>query len=159
MLAALRLKGAGKEKSPLTVTENKDFGDLGGGLAERLVGAAWEATDYDSLCAAAATKRYTNGRIRRALLYLMAGVTRHDLLAPPAYLRLLGANEQGRAFLAQTRKSRTVPVVTKAADVKALGEAAARAQELERIAQGLYALCLPQPVLPAELAALPPKML
>ena len=86
-------------------------------------------------------------------------ITRHDLLAPPAYLRLLGANEQGRAFLAQTRKSRTVPVVTKAADVKALGEAAARAQELERIAQGLYALCLPQPVLPAELAALPPKML
>lgn len=159
MLAKLRTMGAQKRKSPLTGCENEDIGDLGGGLAERLVSAAWEATDYDSLCAAAATKRYTNGRIRRALLYLMAGVTRDDLLIPPAYVRLLGANEKGREFLAETRKTRTIPVVTKPGDIQALGESAARARELERIAHGLYALCLPRPTVPTALATIPPVMI
>ena len=88
----------------------------------------------------------------------MAEVTREDLLAPPAYLRLLAANERGRNFLAETRKTRTVPVVTKPADIKALGDTAARSYALEELARGLYALCLPRPVLPAELAALPPVM-
>lgn len=158
MLAKLRLMEAQKEKSPLTDAETTDMGDLGGGLAERLVYAAKTAVDYDSLCANAATKKYTNGRIRRALLYLMAGVTRADLLAPPAYLRLLGANERGREFLAKTRKTRTVPVVTKQSDVKALGEAAQRAHELELVCNGLYALCLARPTAPSELAILPPQM-
>ena len=159
MLAALRLMDVQKGKRPLTGCENADLGDLGGGLAERLVHASRTATDYDSLCADAATKKYTNGRIRRALVYLMAGVTREDLLAPPAYLRLLGANEKGREFLANTRKTRPVPVVTKPADIKALGECAVRAHDLERIAQGLYALCMPRPTAPSALATLSPILL
>ena len=139
--------------------EGEEIADCGGGLLERLIGAAQEATDYASLCAAAATKKYTNGRIRRALLYLLAGVTYADLEASPAYLRLLGANERGRAFLANGRKTRTIPVVTKAADVAELGEIALRQRTLSTISDGLYALCLPHPVLPRELAVLPPVML
>ena len=135
------------------------YADCGGGLLERLIGAAEEATDYASLCAAAATKKYTSGRIRRALLYVMAGVTYADLDASPAYLRLLGANEQGREFLAKTRKTRTVPVVTKAADIAELGDAATRQRVLSAVADGLYALCLPCGVLPRTLAVIPPVML
>ena len=140
------------------LSEKAEIADCGGGLMERLIRAAAHATDYQSLCQAAATKKYTYGRIRRALLYLMAGVTREDLLSPPAYLRLLAANERGRAFLAETRKTRTVPVVTKPCDIAALGESAARARRLEAISNGLYALCQPHPVLPCELATLPPFM-
>ena len=103
--------------------------------------AALQANDYASLCAEAATKRYTDGRIRRALLCLLAGVKREDLLAPPAYLRLLAANEKGREFLAKTEKTRTVPVVTKQAEIAALGEAAARQRALALIADSLYAIC------------------
>ena len=132
--------------------------DCGGGLAAHLVRAAGEATDYASLCRAAATKRYTDGRIRRALLYLLAGVKREDLIAPPAYLRLLAANEKGREFLSETRKTRTVPVVTKQADVAALGESACRARTLSAVADGLFALCAEHPIPPAALSTVPPFM-
>ena len=129
-----------------------------GGLGAHLCRAAQQATDYKALCRAAATKKYTDARIRRALLYLLAGVTRDDLAAPPAYVRLLGANERGREFLAETRKTRTVPVVTKPAEVAALGESVARARALAAISDGLYALCLPDEVLPSALATIPPLM-
>ena len=155
LLAQLR---AMRAKSAKTGAENP-IADCGGGLLERLMGAALEATDYASLCRAAATKKYTDGRIRRALLYLLAGVTYGDLEAAPAYLRLLGVNEKGREFLSKTRKTRTVPVVTKAADVAALGERAARQRELSTVAEGLYALCLPRDVLPAALSVIPPVLL
>ncbi|MBE6690255.1 MAG: nucleotidyltransferase family protein [Ruminococcaceae bacterium] len=143
-----------------TYAKNNAFliADCGGGLLERLQNAAVQADGYHSLCRAAATKKYTDGRIRRALLYLLAGVTYADLEAAPAYLRLLGANEQGRAFLSETRKTRTVPVVTKPADITALGETAVRQRALELTAAGLYALCLPCPTSMAALQ-LPPVLI
>ena len=155
MLALLRTL---EVKSGRTGEEN-DVADCGGGLLERLVGAANVATDYRSLCKGAATKKYTDGRIRRALLYLLAGVTYEDLSATPSYLQLLGANERGRAFLSATRKTREIPVVTKPADITALGEMAARQRALSAVAKGLYALCMPCPVSPADLSVIPPVML
>lgn len=157
MLARLRAESEYAETG--RETRFSDIAECEGGLGAHLARAALEATDYRSLCRAAATKQYTDGRIRRALLYLLAGVKRCDLLAPPAYLRLLAANERGRAFLAKTRKTRTVPVVTKPADVAALGDAAVRARALAAICDGLYALCLPRPILPTALATQPPVML
>ena len=137
----------------------ENIADCGGGLLSHLAKAAYRATDYDMLCAEAATKRYTNGRLRRAMLYLLGGVTREDLLAPPAYLRLLGASENGRAYLAQTRKTRTVPVITKNAELDLTDIRAARQHALEDVAHALYALCLPQATLPAALASKSPVML
>ena len=156
LLAHLRSMAIEKEKDPRTGAE---IADCGGGLLDRLIAVAREAGDYPTLCRMAATKKYTDGRIRRALLYVLAGVTYADLEAPPAYLRLLGANERGRAFLSETRKTRTVPVVTKAADIAALGENVARSHRLSAIADGLYALCLPGAVPPSVLAKQPPLML
>ncbi len=158
MLAMLRVFSA---KSAITGAKNggSDAADCGGGLLERLIGAANTATDYESLCRGAATKKYTDGRIRRALLYLLSGVTYGDLEAAPAYLRLLGANQRGRAFLAETRKTREIPVVTKPADVAALGEDAARQRSLSAVSDGLYALCADRALTPAELSVIPPIML
>ena len=136
-----------------------DIVDCGGGLLSHLAKAAYRAADYDALCAEAATKRYTNGRLRRAMLYLLAGVKREDLLSPPAYLRLLGANERGREYLAQTRKTRTVPVATKTAELDLADMRVARQHALENVSHALYALCLPTPTLPAALASKPPVML
>ncbi len=134
----------------------KDSAECGVGLAAHLVNAAGDATDYASLCRAAATKRYTDGRIRRALLCLLAGVKREDLTAPPAYLRLLAANARGREYLAKTRKTRTVPVVTKQSEIVALGDAASRARALSAVCDGLYALCLDGTLTPARLTTWPP---
>lgn len=152
ILAHLRTNGA----------QNSAFdeiADCGGGLARRLQRAAWQARDYGELCQEAATKRYTAGRIRRALLYLLAGVKKEDLVAHPVYLRLLAANDTGRAFLAKTAKTRTVHVVTKQADIVALGVVAARQHALERVVNGLFALCFDGTVTPHMLETEKPYLL
>lgn len=149
MLAFLRGNGA-------VLAKHADIAECGGGLLERLVKAAAAATDYSSLCAQAATKRYTDGRIRRALLCLLTGATATDLSAHPAYLRLLGANAKGRAFLRTTARRRTVPVVTKPAESKLLGEAAQRARALSLAADGLYAIAAGHTITPHALQTVPP---
>ena len=136
-----------------------DIADCGGGLLAHLSKAAYRATNYDELCCEAATKRYTNGRLRRAMLYLLAGVTRADLLAPPAYLRVLGANQKGKAYLAKTRKTRPVCVVTKNSELDLNDARVARQHTLENVSHALYALCMAEPTLPAALASKPPIML
>jgi len=155
MLAFLRANGG-------EVTKNGGIcapAECGGGLLAHLCRAAEKAVDYDSLCRLAATKHYTDGRIRRALLFALAGVTAQDLKTRPAYLRLLAADKKGLAYLAATRGTRALPVVTKQADVAALGETAGRQRELSRRADGLYALCCADPVLPAALQTAKPFLL
>ncbi len=152
MLALLRANGAGNRAF-------EGIADCGGGLAGRLQKAAWQAGDYRGLCAAAATKRYTDGRIRRALLYLLAGVKKEDLTAHPVYLRLLAANARGREFLTKTAKTRTVHVVTKQSEIVALGRAAARQHALEHTANGLFALCFGGTVTPHALETEKPYLL
>ena len=137
----------------------EDVADARGGLLAHLARAAQHATDYHTLCRAAATKRYTDGRLRRVMLYALCGVQGEDLGAPPAYLRLLGANERGRAYLAKTRKTRTVCVTTKPSDVAALGECAERQSDLSARADALYALCMEKPTLPRTLTLTPPCFL
>lgn len=151
MLAFLRGGGA-------SLAKGAKIAECGGGLLERLVRAAGNATDYASLCEGAATKRYTDGRIRRALLCLLAGVRASDLTAHPAYLRLLGANARGREFLAATARRRTVPVVTKPADIKALGAAAERQRTLSLVADGLYAIAAGKGMLPHTLQTAAPVL-
>jgi predicted nucleotidyltransferase len=147
MLARLRVGG-----------ECQELADLGGGLLEHLQKVAMEATDYETLCRASATKRYTNGRIRRSLLYLLAGVRKEDLDAHPSYVRLLAASETGREYLSKTRKTRTVPVVTKQADIASLGDMAMRARVLGARSDALWSLAAEKPISPAKLMAIPPFM-
>lgn len=150
LLAALR--------HPDAVTLFADAAECGGGLLGRLIRVAGQATDYDTLLSLAATKRYTNARIRRALLFLLSGVRRADLTAAPAYLRLLAMNGRGRDFLTKTKKSREIPVVTKQAEITALGERAARAATLEAAAAGLWSLCAQKPTVRADWRDLPPNL-
>ncbi len=124
--------------------------EAGGGVGNRLQAAANEAADLEALFALAATKKYPNARLRRALLFLLAGVKKEDLSAPPAYARMLAANERGRAFLSAVRKTADLPVVTANAGVPDF-PAARRQSELAKKALSLYALCLPRPASPAEL--------
>ena len=150
LLAVLRANGTGNPD---------EIAECGGGLYRRLQKAAWSAGDYAALCKAAATKRYTDGRIRRALLYLLAGVKKEDIAAHPVYLRLLAANARGREFLNETMKRRTVHVVTKQADIAGIGVSAARQRELSLRADGLYALCFADTVTPHALQTAKPYLL
>ena len=85
------------------------------GLENRLKEAAKQAYDWESLLAAVATKRYTLGRLQRALLWVLLGV-KSDFLAEadlrgPQYARILAFNEKGKAALKELRKSASIPLI------------------------------------------------
>ena len=114
----------------------------GEGLYHRLYQAVREATGLQELLERAGTKRYPMARLRRMVLAAWL-----ELPAAPdqvPYLRLLGANETGRRLL---RRMKGAPVLTKAADVAALGAPAAELFRQESAWSDQYALLCPQ-VLP-----------
>ena len=110
----------------------------GEGLYHRLYQAVREARSVEELLEGAKTKRYPMARLRRAVLAAWL-----ELPAVPEevpYLRLLGANQTGRKLL---RQMRGAPVLTKAADVAKLGEAAEELFRRESRWSDLYALTCP----------------
>lgn len=119
---------------------------LEGGLGNRLLKQAHVAASYEELLRLSDTKKYPRARIARGILFALTEVTREDVLALPAYTRLLGANREGRAFLARHRKTaHPFPVVTKQSDVPKT-ERAQLQNRLERRACALYTLCMPTPL-------------
>ena len=109
--------------------------DCSEGLENVLYKAVHSEATLDQILAAAKSKRYPMSRLRRMLLCAALGV-RRDTQAP--YLRVLAANEQGRALLHTMRETATLPVITK--------PAAAREKEdfcLTADAHDLYVLAQP----------------
>ena len=115
-----------------------------GGLAHRLCAVAREARGLDEMLALAATKVYTNTRIRRAVLQGMLGVTEADFAAAPSGTLLLAANAAGRELLREIRRRGGMPVVTKPADLA--GAVTERELILRRRAEALYTLAMPEPL-------------
>lgn len=119
------------------------FSECGGGIGRRLVRAALEGGTYDEMMSIAATKQYTNARLRRAALMAAAGVAASDTTLP-AYTQLLAANAVGTSVL--HRYSGRLPVLTKPADKDKLPQNAQRQAELESRADRLYTLGFTPPV-------------
>lgn len=67
-----------------------------------------------------ACKRYTRARVKRLLLHIYlnldAQLDQEAQQKGPAWIRLLGASEKGRQYLAQNKKSFTLPMVTRAGE-------------------------------------------
>ena len=128
--------------------ELSGIAEMHGGLAERICRAAADAATEEEFLSLAATKKYTDSRVRRAILYGMTGVTEDDLRTFPAYVNLLGASERGRAFLAAYRKKKDkrVEIVTRPAAIldEEVSPAFLRQAELQRRAEALYTLFLPK---------------
>lgn len=108
--------------------------DCGEGLAVRLYDAARQAVTLEELYDLAKTKRYAHSRIRRAVLWAALGLKESDRPDRPPYLRVLGANERGRAALKAV--SGSVPVITKPTHGKGVP-----LMELEARCTDFYALC------------------
>ena len=137
----------------LTDPESLDnIAESGGGVGRRLCAAAKEATDLEGMIALASTKRYTDARLRRAVMYSLTGVTEDDIKKPPRYITLLAANKRGREFLASRDKD-GIEVVTKPADAPAC-----RQTELSHKLDALFTLCLPKAREAEELLRRSPKI-
>lgn len=123
---------------------------LGGGLGHRLCACAKESRSLEELLQSAATKRYPDATVRRAILCAMLGVTWSDLDRGAVYSTVLAANAKGREMLSALRKQK-LPLLTKPSDATALcesfpekKEAILRQAEISARADSLYSLCLPQ---------------
>ncbi len=107
------------------------------GLAPRLISAAEKAADADEFFSLAATKHYTNARIRRAALSALIGVTEEDLSAPPCAVRVLASNKKGFEVLSRV-KGDLLKIITKPSDYSAED----RQSRLVCRAEALYDLTL-----------------
>ncbi|MBQ2862824.1 MAG: nucleotidyltransferase family protein [Clostridia bacterium] len=112
-----------------------------GGLGRRLERAALCSDDYASLIENAKTKKYTDARLRRAIVYSLCGVQESDLKANVSYTTLLGAGERGRALLGERKKTRTLAIVSSPRELSGLSGEACRARTLRERAAHLRALC------------------
>lgn len=94
------------------------------GLDRRLADAALESTGWEDLVDRVKVRQLTRTRVQRMLCYVLNDVSRalmdECLETGPLYLHLLGSSEQGRRFLAATRKQRSLPLIDNFSRVFAL---------------------------------------
>jgi len=138
--------------------QNAGYAECGGGLSAHLKKNALSSSSYSELLERAATKRYTNSRLRRALLLGTAGVKKEALDTPASYVRLLAANAEGRKLASAASGSGRICVVTRRSDIPRT-EAAGLQYLIEERSASLYSLLLPHPSTAASLLALPPVII
>ncbi len=105
------------------------------GLWRKVRGAVRRQAGLEDILNEAKSKRYTRSRLMRLLLCAFLGLTTEDLQRPAPYVRVLAADETGRAVLRQMRKTTQIPLIH-------AGEAPTDAiyGELERRAEDLFGL-------------------
>lgn len=89
--------------------------DCGEGLHRRLMAAAREGDSLQAVVALAKTKRYTEARIRRAILWAYLGLRTEEQPVLPPYIKVLGFRETGRDLLRRMKQTASLPVLTKPA--------------------------------------------
>ncbi|MBO5845419.1 MAG: nucleotidyltransferase family protein [Clostridia bacterium] len=125
----------------LTSAEDLEgIADVDEGLASRICRVAREAVSSDML-EALRTKRYTDSRLRRAMLFCLTGVKKEDISAYPSYVNMLGANARGCKLLASKRRDSSIAVLAKAADIPS-GDRSRRQAELADRICALYSMSL-----------------
>lgn len=128
-----------------------NIAEVSGGLEYRLCRAACESRTLKEFFENAATKKYTNARLRRAVLSCMLGVRESDFKVSPSYARVLAANETGISILKRMKETSKLPIITNVSGFDLHDAMAARALELSRRADALYSLMLPSPLSAGEL--------
>lgn len=122
----------------ISSTPEDDYAENAGGLARHIRSAAEQSCDADEFFDRARTRKYTNARIQRAILFSMLQVPQNLLTETPGYTVLLAANEKGRAYLAERRRTAALPIITKPA---APGKAPEKQYRYLTAADRLYAMC------------------
>lgn len=123
---------------------HEGIADMPTGFAERMYRAACGSTSLDQMTNALRNASFSEARIKRLMLFCICGVKRSDMQADSIkYAHLLAANEKGRHYLAMLRKGGNDFIVTKTADIKKLDHADTRRAELEKRADSLYTLLMP----------------
>ena len=129
--------------SRLRFLEEEDFRrlpDAANGLSERLFSALQKSRTLEETISLAAAKQVTASRVRRACVCAALGITRKDSLGDPPYARILAFSRTGQELLHDLRDRTSVPVLTKPAQVKQLGDTASNVFALGAKAHDFYTL-------------------
>lgn len=108
---------------------------IGEGLEKRILMAAKSCISYEEILSYVKTRRYTQGRISRALCHCLMQVTADDLPAHPTHARILGFRQKAQPLLKEMQKS-DFPLITRPAG-NALCALDLRADEMRQIIAGL----------------------
>lgn len=129
--------------STLSAEELARFGEVDEGLEHRLLSVLSslrrEPFRVERFLDALKTKRYTRTKLQRMLVRILleqpkAAFARNVLEQGPAYLRVLGFNDRGRALLRRIRQQSPLPVITR------VGKSNASLLEEDIRATAVYAL-------------------
>lgn len=91
-----------------------NYSDCGGGLFDMIADRAKKSSSYDELLSLCATKKYTNAKIRRAILSAVLGISEKERKEAPAYTLLLSADSIGIKYLSETKKRcKNICIITK----------------------------------------------
>lgn len=110
------------------------------GLENRIFQAVRTACSIEEVINRTKTKRYTYARIRRILNYALLGITKQDYSMPVQYIRILGFNERGREILKSAKKTSSLPIIMRYADIRQPGTDAVRMFDLESRADDIYSM-------------------
>ena len=137
--------------------------DMGEGLHLRLIKAAQENMDYESIVKAALTRRYSEPRIKRALLHGLLGMDQAytELLRreTPLFIRPLAMGQKGPQLLSLLASRTQLPLLTHPGRYRPENEQADHLWTINRHAWQLFALLDGRPSgweLSARLAPLSP---
>lgn len=117
---------------------------MGEGLPLRLEQVARTAQSMEEFVSKAKTKRYTQARLRRLVLWAFLGLTQDDCPDLPLYLRVLAMNKTGTQLLHRMKTTATLPICTKPAQIHSFSPPCQRLFEQEVRYTDLYGLCFPQ---------------
>ena len=115
--------------------------ECGGGVAQRIMSAARASGSFGHMIEVMATKRYTDSRLRRAVLFGMTGVKRGDLRERAPYVNLLAANEKGLSFVSEVKN---IEVLSKPSRIPE-GVRSLRQFILGQRLESLYTLAMTEP--------------
>lgn len=100
----------------MSIAEIKELADVGEGLEYSLKEAANSCNTLVDLLNNIKSKRYTQTRIQRILLYVLLGITKKDMEISKKtvpYVRVLGFNNNGKYLLSEiTKANPKLPVIT-----------------------------------------------
>jgi predicted nucleotidyltransferase len=127
-----------------TLEELSRLPDVSEGIENKLFFSIRVATGLEELYNMVKTKRYTLARVRRLVLSAFLGLDNELFMTTPPYVRILGFSKKGLEHLRAVPSF--IPRVTRANEIKELGDTALKVFETECRATDLYALSLTKPL-------------
>ena len=127
----------------LRMTDKNKFSQLpevGEGLENRIYSAVRSGRCLEEIIGKIKSKRYTRARILRIIMYAFLNIKANDLSDKPAYIKILGFNGHGRDILKKAKISSTLPIITRYADICALGENAKKMYDIDSRCDDIFAL-------------------